>query len=552
MNINLIACAIEDSTLAFPMGALCIKAAIMTDTVLSEHCDCELYTYVLNDDPVAAATACAQRFPDIVGCSIYLWNRPWFDTFVQVLHEQSPATVIFAGGTEVTANGASMWNDAYTFMVMGEGEETVVRSIRQLLDRSPLQGPGIITKDIRLATPTHPESLENLSSPFLCGAADLSRQRWQGVLWEMTRGCPFHCAFCFESKGERTVRSYPIDRIREELDYLVAHDVKNVFVLDPTFNMDKRRTVETLSLLVENAPEDMHFTFELRAELLDEELADLFASIYCALQIGLQSAHKDILGQINRRFDPEIFAQKIGLLNERGIAFGLDLIIGLPGDTFQLFTKSLDYAISLTPSNIDIFQLALLPGTRIAEQAASLGIEHQQESPYLVVSTPTLPPEDLEKALRLKQACDLFYTKGQACMWIHTACDGLGIAPSNLLSLFSGWIDFQRKKGLDPDTADIYMLQEEFLSAVYRKTGNEELYPALRSYMELHQGICFLHDTCESPIIHLDYTPDDLAALDTMPLRKFVARRQRIKGGVDLAIYEDDDGELLFMPADGE
>lgn len=550
MNIDLIACAIEDSTLAFPMGALCIKAAIMTDPILSERSVCELYTYLLADDPKAAADACIQRNPDVVGCSIYLWNRPWFDIFVTTLHEQLPSVVIFAGGTEVTANGAAMWNDAYTFMVLGEGEETVVRSLRQLLAKEPLQGPGIITKEIRLASPTHPEKLDELPSPFLCGAVDLGKRHWQGVLWEMTRGCPFHCAFCFESKGERTVRSYPLDRIEQELEYLIQHDAQNVFVLDPTFNMDKRRTVEILTLLAEQAPEDMHFTFELRAELLDEELADLFAQIYCSLQIGLQSAHKEVLQQINRQFNPQVFASKIALLNERGIAFGLDLIIGLPGDTYTLFSQSIDYAVSLTPSNIDIFQLALLPGTRIAEQADSLGIRHQQDSPYLVLETPTLTPDDLEKALRLKQACDLFYTKGQACMWIHTACDGLGITPSNLLLLFNDWLDFQRKKGLDPDEADIYLLQEQFLNAVYRKTGKSDLYPALRSYMELHQGICFLHDTCESPILHLDYSPDDLAALDTMPLSRFVAKHKRIVGGLSLAIYQDDDGELFFMPVE--
>lgn len=550
MNINLIACAIEDSTLAFPMGALCIKAAVMTDPLLAAQCDCELYTYTLADSPAEAAVACVRRQSEIVGCSIYLWNRPWFDTFVQTLHSLSPSTVIFAGGTEVTANGASMWNDAYTFMVLGEGEETVVRSLRQLLQHSPLQGAGIITQEIKRATPVHPEKLAELPSPFLCGAADLSHHTWQGVLWEMTRGCPFHCAFCFESKGERTVRSYPLDRIQQELDYLVQHDVKNVFVLDPTFNMDKSRTVEILTLLAEKAPQDMHFTFELRAELLDEQLADLFASVYCSLQIGLQSAHKEILGQINRRFDPELFAAKVGLLNERGIAFGLDLIIGLPGDTYALFAKSIDFAISLTPSNIDIFQLALLPGTRIAEQAETLGIQHQPTSPYLVTSTPTLSANDLEKALKLKQACDLFYTKGQACMWIHAACDGLGTTPPNLLTLFNSWLDFQRQSGRDPDEMDIYILQEEFLKTIYRKTGKQNLYPALRSYMELHQGICFLHDTCESPVIHLDYSPDDLAALDTMPLSKFVSKKKRLANGLDLALYQDDDGELFFMPVD--
>lgn len=550
MNIELIACAIEDSTLAFPMGALCIKAAIISDDILSRRCSCELHHFTLLDDPAETAASCAARSPEIVGCSIYLWNRPWFDAFVAALHERVPSIIIFAGGTEVTANGTAMWNDAYSFMVLGEGEETVVRSLRQILNGEPVEGEGVITCNVGDTAPVHPQRLETLPSPFLCKAVDLSRERWHGVLWEMTRGCPFHCAFCFESKGRRSVRSYPFERIQEELELLVQEQVRNVFVLDPTFNLDKQRTTRILTLLAERAPLDMHFTFELRAELLDEDIADLFGQLCCSLQIGLQSSHQDTLAAINRRFDQELFSRKIKLLNERGIAFGLDLIIGLPGDTFERFRQSVDYAVSQKPSNIDIFQLALLPGTLIAEQAESLGIVHQEQSPYLVCSTPDLPPTCLQQALRLKEACDLFYTKGQACMWIHSACDGLDTTPSTLLLAFANWLDYKKNQGLDPEEADIYLLQETFLEAIFRKTGKTPLYPALRSYMELHQAICFLHDTGESPVIHLDYAPDDLAELDEIPLQRFAARKQRIDGGVDLAVYEDEDGQLFFLPAD--
>ncbi len=552
MNIELIACAIEESTLSFPMGALCIKAAINNDPLLSETGNCELFAYTLHDDPAAAAADCATRESDVVGLSVYLWNRQWMDTFAKTLHNLSPKTILFAGGTEVTANSHSMANGPFNFLVLGEGEQSVVRSLHQILANEPIEGPGVQTPEHPDTSASFPQDLGTLPSPFLSGAVDLSEIPCDGVLWEMTRGCPFHCAFCFESKGERSVRQFPFERIEKELKWLVDHDVCNVFVLDPTFNMDKQRTVKILTFLVKHAPQQMHFTFELRAELLDAQTADLFAQLYCSLQIGLQSRHPQVLEAINRRFDPEVFAQKVKLLDERGIAYGLDLIIGLPNDSYDLFRQSLDYAISLRPSNIDIFPLALLPGTVVAAQAGQLGIKHMEESPYLVISTPTYSEADLAKAMRLKEACDLFYTKGQASMWIHTACSGLGITSTNLLDLFSSWIEFRTSKYPDTPEQDIYVLQEEFLRTVYTKTGHADLFAALRSYMELHQGFCYLHDTGEAPVVHLDYTPDELSLLDTHSLAQFVKRHKPIPGGTDLAIFEDEEGQTLFVPASEE
>ena len=160
----------------------------------------------------------------------------------------------------------------------------------------------------------------------------------------------------------------------------------------------------------------MHFTFELRAELLDEELASMFASFNCSLQIGLQSIHQSVLETVNRTFKKSVFTSKMKLLNKYQVTFGLDLIIGLPKDTLSLFKESLDYAVSCTPSNIDIFLLTMLPGTVVRQKAESYGMEYLEDAPYSTLSTPTFSKEDLAKALKLKDAADLLYTKGASCM----------------------------------------------------------------------------------------------------------------------------------------
>ncbi|NBK25749.1 MAG: radical SAM protein, partial [Spirochaetia bacterium] len=292
---------------------------------------------------------------------------------------------------------------------------------------------------------------------------------------------------------------------------------------------------------------DIHFVFELRAELLDEELADLFAQLNCSLQIGLQSSNAEVLKAINRRFAPAVFQEKIALLNERGIVFGLDLIIGLPHDSFALFCSSLDFTVACKPSNIDIFALSLLPGTQLADDARKLGIEHDKDSPYTVIATPTYPMKDIAKALKLKDACDLFYTKGEASMWMHTLCEAAQCTPSTLFSYFATYMDFlKNNRNVDPTKMDIYELQEQFVRDLLKKLKRQKYQGPILSFMELHQGVAFLRETGENPIITIGYELDDLAKLDTMHIEKFVAKHPNQKRQ-SLGIFQNDDGSIGFV-----
>ena len=507
--------------------------------------ECTLGAYTLEDDPIAAATRSVQTGATHIGCSIYLWNRAWFDQFSQHLKQASPSVTLFAGGTEVTANPLSFDLELYDFLTLGEGEESTTVALSQMLAQEEVQGRGILTKGKPLSY-AFPQDLSLLDSVFLSGSAAPFVGPGASVLWEMTRGCPFSCSFCFESKGIRAVRHFSYERIDEELEYLLAHQVEEVFILDPTFNMDKKRTTQMLTLLVQKA-QGIHFIFELRAELLDEELADLFAQLNCSLQIGLQSSNPAVLKAINRRFEPRVFQEKIGLLNKRGIVFGLDLIIGLPHDSFSLFLSSLDFTVACKPSNIDIFALSLLPGTRLADDAASLDIIHQEDSPYTVISTPTYPQEDIAKALKLKDACDLLYTKGEASMWMHTLCEAAQCSASTVFSHFSTYTDFLRNnRHIDPTELDIYELQEQFVRDLLKKLKRQKYQGPLLSFMELHQGVAFLRETGENPVITIGYELDDLAKLDTMHIEKFVAKHPNQKRQT-LGIIEHEDGSIGFV-----
>ena len=533
-HIEIHCCATEKSIMSFPMGALCIKATINHTEGLPEA---ELYQHYIPDDPIVEAREAASRSPFAIGFSMYIWNSRWFQTFAEEIRALNPEILLFAGGPHTIdfTKGLPSWLD---FAVLGEGEISSVLALRSILDgKKPenLQIEGLVTRKYISPVSSKLPDLSKLVSPFLSGEADSVIAEYDSVLWELTRGCSFTCAFCFESRGKRTVRDYPLDRISKELDYLISHDIQNVFVLDPTFNLNIERAKTIMRLLLEKAPAEMHFTFEIRAELVDEELATMFADLNCSLQIGLQSIDEEVSRNIGRRLDKKVFDEKVRLLASKGVSFGLDVIIGLPGDNLNKFRTTINHAVSLMPSNIDCFVLSLLPGTELALRADELGLVPGDDVERTVIRTATMDEHDIRVALSLRQGMDLFYTKGQSCMWIHCILETLNITACNLFSLFMKWMRQTNRS----DDEDIWILQDDFIQSLFEKTGNARLIPAIKSFMELHQGICYVTDTCESVTLDLSYRPEDLSKLDSISLSEFAKTHKMHHCSPTIVMEED-------------
>ena len=78
-----------------------------------------------------------------------------------------------------------------------------------------------------------------------------------------------HALFCV-SGGEKPIRTLSIDSIRRRLQIIHEHGIKNVRVLDRTFNYNARRAKELLQLFLEFP--DIRFHLEIHPALLSEEL----------------------------------------------------------------------------------------------------------------------------------------------------------------------------------------------------------------------------------------------------------------------------------------
>lgn len=492
MNILFVTLHVRRSAQAIPLAAACLAAALPPELRQSTR----LLDVFPDEDPGAVIERILQTDPHLVSMPLYLWNRRQAQELARELKNRRPAIYLVAGGPEASADPDPLLPPGpFDALVRGEGERTfaaLALSLRRGVTPQPAPGLCLGRQGAAAKSPA-PETitdLNSLPSPWLSGT--LTPSCGGGALWEISRGCPFNCAYCYDARGDAGVRHLSMERIEAELDLFVKSGVSQIWVLDSTFNYPPERGRKLLRLLAKKAPH-IHFHLEAKADFLDRETARLLTSISCSLQLGLQSIDPGVLRLINRSIDPDRFRRQARLLSKEGVAFGLDLIYGLPGDDYQGFCNSLKAALEMEPNHIDMFPLAVLPGTPLHGKREALGLQAQNTPPYEVQATATLPPEDMERCRILAAATDLFYNLGRAMAFFPTLVAALNKNPVQLLVSFAEWVQTEgavpRQRLLDPtawSSAAILDLQERFVEHHLRRAKRTSLLPAAQDLMRYH------------------------------------------------------------------
>ena len=523
LSVVFMTAAAGPGTRAAPLGAARVSSALKAAPDIAGRISVAIVEGFAGDTPEAMAAKAAALRPDILGLSLYSWNAGLLEAACALLKEVRPGLLVVAGGPDASAAPERLLADGIAdIVVTGEGEESFPVLVRSRLAGTPMPGPLVRSP---LLDPA------GLASPWLDGTLDPAR--WGGAAIELTRGCPYRCAFCFESKGAARLRRFPLEVIDAEIARFAAAGVEEVFVLDPTFNADSRRMAEAIRIFSERGP-DMRYVIELRAELLTAEQARLLSTIDCSVQIGLQSCDPKVLAPLDRKLEPELFARKIRLLEEEGVIYGLDLIYGLPGDDIAGFRRSLDYALDLGPNHLDVFRLAVLPGTALADRAASLGLEYDAKAPYLVRSSPRFGSGDLDEARRLAEAADLYYTKGRAVMWFRPVAALLRFRPSTIIARFA---DHVAGLGIDPALPhrEIEGIQLQFLSSLFAERppkGNagKAAADAALDLVRVSGAWTRALAEGESTELSLGWNPEDLLDYATADIAEFAAEAPRTAG----------------------
>ncbi|MES2707513.1 MAG: DUF4080 domain-containing protein [Verrucomicrobiota bacterium] len=357
------------------------------------------------------------REPVIVGLGVYIWNVRETTEVVSSLKRLRPELRIVLGGPEVSyeTEGQAIVELA-DVVITGEADLTFPEVCRTLLS-----GARPAEKIIAAPLP----KMEDLVLPYHLYTPEDAGKRL--VYLEASRGCPFTCEFCLSSLAI-PVRSVPLERMKPELERLLAIGVRHFKFVDRTFNLNLAHSRALLEFFLERYEPGMFFHFEMIPDRLPEGLREIirqFPAGAMQFEIGIQTFDELASKNISRRNNHEKLAENFRFLRaETGVYLHADLIVGLPGEDAASFGRGFDRLLALRPQEIQVGILKRLRGTPIVRHDAEWGMVYSEFPPYEILETKLIPFAEMQRLRRFAKYWDLIgnsgnFTETAPLIWQH-------------------------------------------------------------------------------------------------------------------------------------
>ena len=192
-------------------------------------------------------------------------------------------------------------------------------------------------------------------------------------------GCDNHCLYCTVPLARGNSRNLPICECVRMAEEIAATGIKEVVITGVNTGDFGKTTGESFLDLLKalNAVQgiERYRISSIEPNLLGDEIIDWIASgtkIQPHFHIPLQTGCDQLLSAMGRRYDTAFFESKISTLRRKlgdGVFVGIDVMVGLPGETDELFARTTAFLEKLRPAFIHVFPYSRRPGT----PAASMG-----------------------------------------------------------------------------------------------------------------------------------------------------------------------------------
>ena len=189
-------------------------------------------------------------------------------------------------------------------------------------------------------------------------------------------GCDYHCTYCTVPLARGDSRNAPVSEIVEQARAIAAAGFKEVVITGVNTGDFGKSTGESFLDLLKalNAVDgiERYRISSIEPNLLTDEIVDWIASgtkILPHFHIPLQSGCDRILAAMHRRYNTDFFRRKIEYVRSRMdyVFFGIDVIVGFPGETQEDFETTYRFLEEIRPAFIHIFPYSRRAGTPAAD-----------------------------------------------------------------------------------------------------------------------------------------------------------------------------------------
>lgn len=426
------------------------------------------YTINMNTDDVLSSVVSGEY--DVVFASAYIWNVELYSVLFTNLKEVCPSVKVVYGGPEVTYNPKEQL-EAHSFLdavLVGEGEETFLSCLKQFSQKGKVDFDrieGVVYRSEEGIVLNHPRRpMHNLDDiPFPYESIDMLDNKI--IYYETTRGCPYNCSYCLSS-AIKGVRYFGHEKVFKELKIFLDAKVPQVKFVDRTFNVNKKHAIPILEYLVAQDNGITNFHFEVNADLLDEDYLEVIRRSRKGLfqfEIGVQSTCEAALNAINR----PIPFEKVKANTQKLIALDkahthVDLIAGLPYESYERFLQSFDEVFSIGADHVQMGFLKLLKGTPLHKEAAIHGYKIRVQTPYEVLENQYISYSELNRLKKIEALLEHYINSEKFNYSMQYVIKKSGLKMSKLLEQMSIYWDKYQYFETAMSTFRLYELLHDF------------------------------------------------------------------------------------------
>ena len=278
----------------------------------------------------------------------------------QAIHKivsDNPNAFIIVTGCYAQVNPSEIEQIDGVDLVLGAKEKFDILKVMHLLE-SKEQFERIQVDDIKS---------NNSFSPIF-SAGDRTR-----YFLKVQDGCDYYCTYCTIPFARGKSRSASVAHTMKTIDKALEQGAKEIILTGVNIGDFGRGSNERFIDLVKAIDK---LTAEVRVRissvepnLLEEAIIDIVASskiIAPHFHIPLQSGSNRVLSLMGRRYTREVFGQKVSLIKRLipDAFIGVDVIVGMRGETADMFDETLAFLGDTPFSELHIFPYSEREGTK--------------------------------------------------------------------------------------------------------------------------------------------------------------------------------------------
>ena len=335
--------------------------------------------------------ACENCKPDLVGFANYTWNERLTAFAGSKLRESFPNLPVVMGGPNIAIDEKGIEsflkkNPFIDVYCMYGGEVAFSKIIRSRLE-NPFKKDwlNILCADsdfggyslhqgklVGSANYSVEKDLNFIPSPYLTGVLNPFLENGFIPIMETNRGCPFACTFCVWGVSALSkIQVFSMERVQADLDYVTQFGSKypQLVFADANFGILKRDV--DIAKHIRKVWEDTG-TFTSIEVYWSKSAQDYMVEIGRVLghltntYIAFQSLDDKVLESIKRKnISTARLVSLISRLKEFTHTTRTDILVGLPGETFDSHLNSIDQAMSYGIDDILGGEIQLLPGSEM-------------------------------------------------------------------------------------------------------------------------------------------------------------------------------------------